>query len=214
MAERKAAEDEFDPRHRIVGAVVLVALAVIFLPMFLSSQPPENSQPAEERPGAETRVVTTLVPPLAGDVPPVSSFPESSQAEKNAPARTTTHAVPVAEPAGERPVEESSAVAPPPKSSGNSKPGKTAKSATPKTAPSSNKGWTVQVGLFSHAENVSRLQERLKQKGYSVIVDPPTPAPGKLTRVEVGPYKDATTAKAAQARLRAELSIEGVVRKP
>lgn len=214
MAERKAAEDEFDPRHRIVGAVVLVALAVIFLPMFLSSQPPENSQPVADRPGAETRVVTAPVTPLTENAPPASSLPATNQSGKNVSTKTVTHVVPLAEPVAEGSAVESSAVAPSPKNSADSKPPKSAKAPTPKTTPPSARGWTVQVGLFSHAENVSRLQERLRQKGYSVIVDPPTPAPGKLTRVEVGPYKDATAAKAAQARLRDELSIEGVVRKP
>ncbi len=213
MAERKAAEDEFDPRHRIVGAVVLVALAVIFLPMFLSSQPPENLLPAVEGPG----VVTTPVPPLAENAPPVPSPPAMYQVEKGTPARTVTHAVPVAEPVAESPAEESPVAAPPSKNGSESKPPKTVKATTPKTSSSKTttppvRGWTVQVGLFSHPENVSRLQERLRQKGYSVIVNPP--APGKLTRVEVGPYKDATAAKAAQARLREELSLEGVVRKP
>lgn len=214
MAERKAAEDEFDPRHRIVGAVVLVALAVIFLPMFLSSQPPENSQLAADRPGAGTRIVTTPVPPFAENAPPVTSPPAMKLAEKDASTKTVTHVVPVLEPVTEGPVGKSPAAAPLPKSSVDSKPPKSAKATTPKSTPPSAKGWTVQVGLFSHAENVSRLQERLKQKGYSVIVDPPTSSPGKLMRVEVGPYKDAAAAKAAQARLRDELSIEGVVRKP
>ena len=65
MAERKEAEDDFNPRHRIVGAVILVALAVIFLPMLLSDRPSEtgNSGVVSGGPAPETRIVTTPVPP-------------------------------------------------------------------------------------------------------------------------------------------------------
>ena len=92
---------------------------------------------------------------------------------------------------------------------------KTAKPAAPaKSATASGGGWSVQVGAFSHLENAKRLQQKLKQKGYSSTLDPPSPPKGKTVRVEVGPFKDAEAAKTAQARIQNELGIKGVVRKP
>ena len=72
----------------------------------------------------------------------------------------------------------------------------------------------VQVGAFSLVENAKRLQTQLKQKGYSTVLDPPAPAKGKTVRVEVGPFKDAASAKTAQARIQKEFGIKGVVRQP
>ena len=92
---------------------------------------------------------------------------------------------------------------------------KSAKTAAPAKSPAvMTNGWTVQVGAFSQLENAKRLQEKLKKKGFSATLDPPAPAKGKTVRVEVGPYKDASAAQTAQARIENEFGIKGVVRKP
>jgi cell division septation protein DedD len=94
-----------------------------------------------------------------------------------------------------------------------SQPPKTASVATRPATPA-EKGWVVQVGAFSHLENARHLQEKLKQKGFPASLDPPAPAKGKTVRVEVGPYKDAASANAAQARIHSEFGIKGIVRSP
>ena len=38
---------EYDPRHRLTGAVVLILLAIILLPMLLSRDPGDQAQEAE-----------------------------------------------------------------------------------------------------------------------------------------------------------------------
>ena len=82
-----------------------------------------------------------------------------------------------------------------------------------KSATAVEKGWLVQVGVFAQLDNARRLHERLNQKGYSALLDPPNPEKGKTVRVEVGPYHDASAAKAAQTRIQSEFGIRGVVRK-
>lgn len=223
MAERKSADDDFNPRHRIVGAVILVALAVIFLPMLLSDRPPESAAPvAGETPMPDTRIVVAPVPPPvsagnkgAGNAKP--SAPEKSTAKPAPETRTVT--VPL-EPLPSKLVAESAptqaetpkpepAPAPEPKPAPVTRAAKAAPAAKPATA---DKGWIVQVGAFSHIENARRLQEKLKQKGYPALLDPASPQKGKTVRVEVGPYKDASSAKTVQARIHSELGIQGVVR--
>jgi len=221
MSERKTAEDDFNPRHRIVGAVILVALAVIFLPMLLSDRPPETGDNNVSRGGSapETRIVVTPVAP-PGDKP--TSVTKSVAPEK-VPDRTGSTAktviVPV-EPASEIPAAAKAPVvpevtSPEPKPASESRPVSEPKKAPPpaKTASSNEKGWWVQVGVFSQLDNATRLRQRLGQKGYAVLLDPPSPEKGKTVRVEVGPYKDAAAARAAQAHIQSELGIKGVVRK-
>lgn len=222
MAERKDKNDEFNPRHRIVGAVILVALAVIFLPMLLSDRPPETqtagltdtpvpdigavvnpaSRPGEQ-PGKSaaappaTRTVTVPVEPAAGMKG--SARPESAGTEttKSASVRSDTPA-PVVEPPP--PKEKKAAAMPSKPASVASKPA------------ALEKGWVVQVGVFSQRDNARRLQERIQQKGYRVRLDPSSSAAGRSVRVEVGPYREAAEAKAAAARLQDQFGIKGLVR--
>ena len=222
MAERKAAEDEFNPRHRIVGAVILVALAVIFLPMLLSDRPP-STPPAGTgaMPTPETRVVVTPTP-LPGDKPE----PAKSAADKPAgatrivtvpvdsvPAKPTTGET--EKPKTARTVADIVDEAPAPPPAADKKPADTKITVEPKPPKpaSGDKGkWVVQVGVFSHLDNATRLRDQLRHKGYSVTLDPPIPEKGKTVRVEVGPYKDQAAAKAAATRIQGDVGIKGVVR--
>jgi len=223
MAERKEAEDDFNPRHRIVGAVVLVALAIIFLPMLLSERPPEtgDSSIAPGGPAPETRIVVTPVLPVGEKASSAAKPLVSGKPPETTGGGAKTVVVQIEPAADMPPVAKMPAIpdSPPPEVSSAPQPKaatetKSVKSVAPaKSASPVEKGWLVQVGAFSHLDNAKRLHEKLSQKGYSAILDPPNPEKGKTVRVEVGPYKDAASAKAAQASIQSELGIKGVVRK-
>jgi DedD protein len=214
MAERKTADDQFNPRHRIVGAVILVALAVIFLPMFLSERPPE---PRTTMPGAmptpDSRVAVSPVMPTPDSPVKPAGDPASSGVRTVTipvgPASSRTPAVPdsaknsVSAPDGMNSPEA--------KTPSEPKPAKTV-TASSKPAASTKGKWIVQMGVFSQPENARRLQSQLKKKGYSVSLDPAKPAAGTPVRVEVGPYRDEAAARAAASRLQTELGIKGIVR--
>jgi dihydrofolate synthase/folylpolyglutamate synthase len=215
MAERKEADDSFNPRHRIVGAVVLVALAVIFLPMLLNDRAPEKES-RTTAPDART-VMLPVTPPR--DNPAGSIVPPETEKVTEKPGTTKTIVVPV-EPTTEIPAAVKAPVVQEPlqpetKTVPETKPVTATKQPTAAVKPAATAGkhWVVQVGAFSQLENAKRLYERLGQKGYSAMLDPPNPAKGKTVRVEVGPYKDSAAAKAAQARIQTEFGIKGVVRK-
>lgn len=212
MAERKQAEDDFNPRHRIVGAVILVALAVIFLPLLLNDHPTETQPgPVATVPVPDTRVIVAPVPPL-GSTPRPDPRETAPAAGPGSTVVTKVVPVPVEPvvPPASVPIESAKPV---PKENAEPQPSKTASVAARPALPV-EKGWMVQVGAFSHLENARHLQEKLKQKGFPALLDPPTPAKGKTVRVEVGPYKDAAAAKAAAARMHSELGIKGIVRSP
>lgn len=224
MAERTQADDEFNPRHRIVGAVILVALAVVLLPMVLNDQPPDGGEPAPgdvpvadarsgpgpspdvlpggvlpaggtERPlpAGRTRIVTVPVEPVAV-VPPVEPAAGSVvRAPVESPVAAAEPVRPEARPAG-----EPAAAAGAGKAAG--------------TAVAASGGWIVQVGVFSQADNARRLEQRLKAKGYAVLLDPPGAPRGKPVRVEVGPYRDQSAARAAAVRIERDFAIKGIVR--
>jgi DedD protein len=228
MAERKK-EDDFNPRHRIVGAIILVALAVIFLPLLLQDRPPEEADRAsKDAPVPETREATSVksTQPRPDIVPkPVATEPPIVRPN----TRTVTVAldpVDISKPPVKKPLTETAPAAKPSKAEAKPEPApaKPEARAEPKAEPKPEakkpaatearvSGWFVQVGVFSQAENAKRLQDKLRAAGYSVVTDPPRIEKGKTIKVEVGPYSDQATAKTAAARIKTDFSIDAVVRK-
>jgi len=224
MAERKDTSEEFNPRHRIVGAVILVALAVIFLPMLLSDRPPAPApNTVTSAPVPENRAVPAPSPSADSRSTGGTHMPESGK-----PSGRRTVTIPV-EPVGTvkgiaspQPVKSEvpaasatakSTPAPKAETKNETKPEVKSRTAVATSKPvAREKGWFVQVGVFSQLENAKRLQERIRQKGYDVRIDPSAPAAGKPVRVEVGPYRHASDAKSAATRIQNELGIKGLVR--
>lgn len=199
MTERDDNHD-FDPKHRIVGAVILVALAVIFLPMILNKQPePPAVALITEIPPPDSKVVTTPVAPL--EPAPASATPTAPAASEpaKAPAQSPP-AVKPAEPAPAPVVKPEKKVEKPDKSVAKDKP-----------AAKVEKGWVVQVGVFASAENAKHLRDKLRKQGFTAEVDNLTVDAKSMARVRVGPYLDNAAAKAVQARLQNEAGVKGVV---
>ena len=196
MADRDNARPEFNPKHRIVGAIVLVALVVIFVPMVLNERepPPELKGVREASPrteNTETRVVVTPVPTT--DVKPGES---SETAKITPPAAESKPAA-----AAEKPVVVTKPEPAP------EKPDK----------PAVNKiedGWMVQVGSFTNTQNALRLRDKLKGLGHTVHTDSVTVGGKKALRLRVGPFADRARADKAQAQIRKETGVAGVVQSP
>ncbi|WP_090206817.1 SPOR domain-containing protein [Ectothiorhodospira magna] len=184
-------------RERLVGAAVLLALAVIFLPMLLngagrearlSLAEPVPPEPIFQRPLPapieEQRPVSTI-PPLPVEPPPVVH--ESPPPPAQATALVEATPPPPAEPRTLPPVR-----APEPN--------------TPVAG-----GWVVQVGSFGQEANARSEAERLRQAGFPAFVER-TSADGRvLYRVKVGPKLERHGAQSLQARLQAEQSLRGIV---
>jgi len=187
----------FDPKHRIVGAVILVALAVIFLPMILNKHPdPSAVAPIAEIPLPDSQIVTAPVAPL--EPAPASATPVPPAKEPTAPAVTEPVAPPAAKPAAE---------------AKPSTPEKKTDKPAAKDKPTAKieKGWAVQVGAFASSENAKQLRDRLRKQGFSAEIDNFTVDAKPMVRVRVGPYRDNAAAKAAQVRLQNEAGVKGVV---
>jgi len=196
MADRDDARPEFNPKHRIVGAIVLVALVVIFVPMILSGRepPPELKGTREAPPRAEITETKMVVTPVPAEEP---KLPESTEAVKvvqvpveNKPAPEVKTAAPVEQPI----VAKKSEPAP-------------AKPAAVKI----EDGWMVQVGTFTNLQNAMRLRDKLKNLGLSVHTDSVTVSGKKAMRLRVGPFADRAKADKAQAQIRKETGVAGVV---
>lgn len=220
-------------KQRLVGATVLVALAVIVLPMLLGGRPedgvPESReiqlppQPAEldfetrRFPVGETR---------AARAEPASSEPGESEPAPPAGPRDVAHVelqprdftdalesgantdTPASEPAPvetpEQEVRPEPARAEAPAAAAADSP--PARATEPARASAGR--YVVQVASFGSAENATRLTRTLGGYGYGVLSDVVSSEVGRLHRVRVGPYDSEAEAQGAVTRLRSQ--VDGV----
>lgn len=192
---------DFNPKHRILGAVILVTAAVIFVPMILN-----------ERESLET---------VAGVPAPVGEDQQPEQVkvvvtDLRRPAAEPTPAKPVPPPAAATPAQTEEAPKPAtataPTAKTNSSVSKPATSPEPaKTAPKVEHGWVVQVGTFANVTNAERLEAKLRQEGHAVRTERVTLDAGKAVRLQVGPFRDKALAIKAQTRIQKDIGVQGVV---
>ncbi|MDB5994659.1 MAG: argininosuccinate synthase [Pseudomonas sp.] len=208
-------------KQRMVGALVLVALAVIFLPMLFSRQD-EQRQVTVEAPTApqapsvpQVQVEPVVVPePQALPQEPVPSDDDIAQQEE-APTAPIVPAVP-AKPA---PAPAAKPVAPAPVP---------ALAAKPATAPSQPIGaapgkpdttqsridanglsvsWSVQLASLSNRASAESLQKTLRSQGYNAYI---RTADGK-NRVFVGPLIERAEADRLRDLLNRQQNLKGFV---
>lgn len=188
-------------QNRLVGTIVFVALGVIFLPDLLD--------------GKKTQVVEefTEIPlrPLA------KSHNNSSQTQATEPEGDTVEEFQVltlAEPqdlgsdvvelGDEEPVVVAKQVkskpvqAAPAKTQPKTEPVKVVAQAKAPVKTAITAGFTLQLGGFNNAANVSALIAQLRKAGFTAYTLPAKPVDGRLTRVFVGPEVSESKLKARQ----------------
>ncbi len=193
-------------KERIIGAVVLVVLAVLVVPVFLDG-PPDSGEMISERvplPGQAEQKSQTIVldrdrkdpvPSSAGqdsrDEPPTPQpqVVARQQEPKQEPGPKPAATRPAPQPVVETPVQEAPAAA---------------KKPAPKTetAPASTTGmFAVQLGSFSSQENAERQAAELRKQGFAAFISQVSTSNGRMHRVRIGPQKDRAAAEAMAAKL-------------
>ena len=203
--EAEASDIRRRGRRRLIGAIVLVALAVVFVPMLLDSEP----RPA--RPGPTTSIpskanVAPLPPPSPAKTPTVAAAPEKAPAEpEKAPVEPEKAAE--AKPLSPAPAT----VAQPAQPAGKAP-------APPPSAPAGSKaadaprleGYAVQVGAFRDDAKLAQSREKLAGAGVVHYTERLDAKAGPLTRLRAGPFATREEAEAALVKLK-RASIEGKV---
>ena len=170
-------------QERVIGAIVLVVVAVLIVPVFLDGRANDSAVVSEvvSLPGQNhqqrtthkivlnrdrTEPVPTNVPSSASD-----SSAETTQRELPAVAKTSTEAAP------------------------------SARTESPVATESSTGMWAVQLGSFSNQQNAERLAADLRKQGYSAFLSKLETGSGLLHRVRIGPQKDRAAAESVATRL-------------
>ncbi|VVM97814.1 SPOR domain-containing protein [Pseudomonas fluorescens] len=204
-------------KQRMVGALVLVALAVIFLPMLFSRQD-EQRQVTVEAPAApqapavpQVQMETVAVPePQALPQEPVPT--DEEVAEDTAPAAS---AAPAPAPAPTAPIMITKPVAPPAVAKPIPAPAQpiTAASSKPDTTQSRvdanglSVSWSVQLASLSSRASAESLQKTLRSQGYNAYI---RSADGK-NRVFVGPLIERAEADRLRDLLGRQQNLKGFV---
>jgi len=167
-------------RRRLVGAIALVLLVVVFLPMLLDNEPKPLSQD----------IAITIPPVPAPEALPAipEPVPDLAPAAEPAPVPSAPDPAPRVEPKPPAPTPKPAAAAP---------------------KPAAAEGFVVQLGAFSNAANATALKNKLienKFKAYTEAVSSPA---GTRTRVRVGPYGSRQEAERARETLRARKLVIG-----
>jgi len=192
-------------KARLIGAAVLVAVAVLLIPELLSGRKTAEPQPADPAEARGTRTFTIELNggSAAGDLqrPPVAAAPAP------APAPVIVADQPAAEPPAAAPAEpapepvaprEPPVVAKAPPAVPIKPPVETA----PAPATVTRGGWAVQVGAFGSAAAAQRLVKDLQGAGYRAYVSPVTRSGKTLHRVRVGPEAGRDDANRLAERLK------------
>ncbi|WGL17834.1 SPOR domain-containing protein [Microbulbifer bruguierae] len=202
-------------KQRIVGALVLAALAVIFLPSLF------------DRESARYIDVTSQIPAAPDIKPIVIAEPQPVENVEPAPPLNEVFQpdlVEQASPAPERPSPEPEAVTEPAvaaaKPAAEAKPVAKVPSESPLQLPAEEtqlderglpEGWVVQVGAYKEAASADRMRNKLLDAGfraYTRSVDTPK---GPLVRVFVGPKLSRGDAQSDKQELDKLLNIETLI---
>lgn len=217
---------------RLLGAAVIVALAILFVPMFIPSKSPSTSTsdqsvsltiPPAPDGNLQTKTMSLSGQPAAGatsSVAPATTVAPnanglatvniaSSHPQPSATAGTPAIPTP-AQPAQAQPQPVQPAIpTPPPASNVASNTPAIAPQPTPPALPPATAARGIYaVNLSAYApDGANRLMQRVRALGYPVHGEPIQRAGKSLTLVSAGPFE--TRAAAEAARLKISQSIPG-----
>ncbi|WP_444757768.1 SPOR domain-containing protein [Pseudomonas sp. A014] len=211
-------------KQRMVGALVLVALAVIFLPMLFTRED-EMRQVRVEAPQApampslpDVKVEPVQVPepqalPDPSEQPPVvvdeSTAPVSAPSQPITPSPAQVAQVPVAKSPAPAPAAKAEARPVPPATPA---PAATASVSKPAAASKIDANglpvsWSIQLASLSNRAGADNLQKTLRSQGYNAYI---RSADG-MNRVFVGPLIERAEAERLRDVINRQQNLKGIV---
>jgi len=177
-------------RRRLVGAIALVLLMVVVLPMIL-----------KDRAATEPQEKITITLPNEQVQPEASDF-DSSIVPTEPPMSVSPE---VTEPAPEATTSDSKAATTKPEQAQPA-----AKSEEAKPATETSHKFYVQIGVFSEEANVKQLQAKLSDLGYKSQTEKIETAKGKKTRLRTQTFSDRNEAAIALENIK-DAGLTGMV---
>jgi len=180
-------------KQRVVGTIVIVSLALIFLPIIFDGQGSHQTQTASRIP---EQPVVPILPEPQQSRPVIISDADLVAIETKPESELVTKAI---EESISDPIEVSAS-----------------ESAFTRDIPTLNpaglpNGWSIRLGSFSEASNASDLMQRLQTAGYKAYIRDIDSEQAELTGVFVGPWLERALVNDYIDQLRDEFQLEGMV---
>ena len=173
-------------RRRLIGAIALMTMVAVFVPMVLDHEPkPVNQDISIKIPSPNSGAFTSKIVPV---VPGTASAPR--------PAPETPAPVPAQpEPVAKSPPAYDTEAAPPKTAALDPKPQiKPAAQSAPTPADTAQAGaqnaggYVVQVAALNDADKAKEMQGKITAAGVSAYTEVVPTAKGNVTRVRAGPF--------------------------
>ena len=204
-------------KQRIIGALVLISLAVIFVPMIFDEPHPGRNSTSISIPEEPPFPEVSTEPPPQTVMPDYQSAsrPDAAAADR-ASGSGDFQLIEEVTPEAPEPTKSaavSNAVAP-----AAVKPAPTRLEPSPQTQEEFSRSlegaWVVQLGSFGDADNARRVRDNAREKGYSSHLQEFSRGDTRLTRVFSGPFASKSEAGAAKAALDKAFSLNSLVTSP
>ena len=184
-------------KQRIIGAIVLVSLGIIFIPMILSGGR-EQTMPLFGSPIPDKPDNIKNIKVLEFENTPTPPAPPS---EMRSPVDNYSKE-------GDKPVIQPSQ----PKAEEKQKVTQDATTTkTPAKESQPLKAWAVQVGSFENQKNAIALKDKLIKKGFRAFVERIVTQDKTSYRVRVGPEVRRENAENLQKKIEQKMNIKGIV---
>lgn len=228
---------KYGMRERVSGAVILLALGVIFIPMLFDDPPAREDRPepvltieqpidveqtpveAPERPASLGEIQSPQAPGQpVGDVQPGAVQADDAQSGED---QQTAAGQPSSDPASQAgpadaprpdPIAELAQRAE--RNEAQAQQGASGAPASNESAQSDmptvaeNGDWAVQVGSFGQPGNAARLEKQLDEQGFAAYS---RPRDNNLTTVYVGPFASSDDGEKVRTALKEQANIQGLL---
>lgn len=192
--------------QRLVGAVVLVAIGVIFVPTFLRDrqvEPVSTKTLIPDRPPRETVTFENPQPPENIEPAPEpdemfmpeASTPPADQATERADA-------PASESTSDEVREQEASQEP--QSPAQAEPDSSAQA-------TDGQAWVIQVASFRSADSARDLRDRLQTQGYRAYIRSASTSAGEVSRVFIGPKISRDEAEATKSEVDQALKVDALI---
>ena len=194
-------------KHRLIGAAVLAAIAVLFLPSFFKDRQQYQVDTSSQIPGRPSITAVDFNEPKqpegieSAPAPETMFVPDELEQEPTATAQ-----IPPAE-------QVVASVANP-----TSVPSTSSKATTPAAVPEiplNAQGlpdtWVIQVASLSGQDAANKLRDQLQAEGHKAYVRAVPGANATIYRVFIGPKQDKAQAMAIKAQLDKRLKVNSLV---
>lgn len=210
-------------KQRVVGAAVLVALGVIFIPLFLDDGALDTHVPdvGAIRPEPDGDFSSRVVPL---DEAEIEAFDRRARSQLEADARSgrdpsqpvipaaiaelplTTSGNGQTRPSGAdpHPMDPNTAVA-------STKPDPDAPFENAHAPRAGVEAWAVQLGSFANDANAKRLIEKLRASGYAAYLERSLEADTTVFKVRVGPHIQRAEAEETRQQLEQKFALKGLL---